>query len=260
MLQHEYAIELSTLYNVRCAKCLDVENSVNLSRVITNQSKVLTVRLEFDCPSCDATTVVNFVHAGNPTVVQYFWVPGTASDRYATVHSRPEYPIGHGWRNKPAEGTPAVVAPEPVVARESEAERREKQQQIERTANALEAHRKIAELVLSKRRSKLAFANRSTVVGRLAKLREQWVWAVDASNPAIEEILNDHGGKLIIGKLWEDLKLIATTQKKHHRGGVAAQRTFSVTLGSRAQVWCYLFPAKSLEDARKGVLQIGSMF
>jgi hypothetical protein len=155
---------------------------------------------------------------------------------------------------------PVVAEPEPVITRVSEAERREKQLQIDRTANALEAHRKIAEFVLSKRRNKIAFANRSTVVGRLAKLRQQWVWAVDSSNPAIEEILNDHGGKVIIGKLWEDLKLILTMQKKHGKSGVAAQRTFPATLGTQEEVRCYLFSAKSFEDARKGVLQTGAMF
>ena len=161
-----------------------------------------------------------------------------------------------GWFHEPMEEPepePIVSALEPVVARESEAQRREKQLQIERTANALEAHRKIADMVLSNQRNGLAFIDRSTVLARLLTHRGRRVWAVDARHPEIGKILEDHGGKLIVANAWAEAGLIIVGTKNVGNGKVHARRTFNLTVGARGDTMCYLFLVQSFEAARKGI-------
>lgn len=242
---------------IECAKC--GEAGAVLDRVVQDSERV---RLEFGCPFCSTVSVMEFVdvfhfgqivdHHDRPTRQSFYRLEDSVAERYGKVNAT--------YLSDVPEPEPVVVAPEPVVARESEAERREKQLQIERTANALEAHRKISELVLSRRRKDLSFVDRSTVLARLDTLRGRKVWAVDANHPTVTKIIDDHGGKIVLARTWEEQKLIVVSQQKRGRSRVGVVRTHDVRLGSGTEVYCYLFLEKQFEAARRSQLQIGSLF
>jgi len=242
---------------IECAKC--GEAGAVLDRVIQDSERV---RLEFGCPFCGTLSVMEFVdvfhfgqiidHHDRPTRQSFYRLEDNVVERYRKVNAT--------YVSDVPEPEPIVAEPQPVVTRESEAEERKRKLQADQTANALEAHRKIADLVLSKQRKGLSFVERNRVIGRLSVLRGRKVWAVDPSHPAIADVINDHGGKPIIGRIWDEHKLIVVGERRNGRGQVTKLRTQDVSLGVGEPVYCYLFLAKPFEDARKGVLQTGAMF
>lgn len=206
--------------------------------------------LRFDCPG-----------AGHHPVLRVDTIDGHIKLHF---YALPE-DVTFGWYHEPIEEpepapAPIMLEPEPAYARESEAYLREKQLREERIHNAHEAHAKIAQLVLSKQRQGLSFIDRSTVLARLMTLRKQKVWAVDANHPAITQIINDHGGKIVLGRMWEKWQFIVPSHSPKNGKELASQRTSKVRLGSETRVSCYLFSAKHLEDHRKYKLATGSLF
>lgn len=205
----------------------------------------------FTCPGYGHTSVLRIDFLDGHLKIHFYALPEDVEFDW--------YHVPLDEADEPTISEPEA-APIPIVPQESEAKLRQRQVQIERTANALEAHRLIAELVLSKRRKDLSFVDRSTVLGRLNMLRGRKVWAVDANHPTVTQIIDDHGGKIIVGRIWDEMKLIVAADKQNGIGQSGRQRTHDVRLGGHGEVYCYLFLAKQFEDARKNQLAVGSLF